>query len=204
MARLYDLYDAGFDPNAIEASVPRDPLPEDDYVLVVEKTELVANKGNTGYRLDITYKVEGGAHDGRKLFINYNVQHTSEQARQISLREFKSLIDATGVNPEAAFEDTDTLLYKPFLARVVLKQDTVKNGFGVREVKINPETGQPYPPRNSISAYKNLDGSVPSQPAPTPAPRAAAPAAAATGRPATPPTSARPAAPQAGNPFGRR
>jgi hypothetical protein len=204
MARLYDLYDAGFDPNAIEASVPREPLPEDDYVLVVEKTELVANKGNTGYRLDITYKVEGGAHDGRKLFINYNVQHTSEQARQISLREFKSLIDATGVNPEAAFEDTDTLLYKPFLARVILKPETIKNGFGEREAKINPATGQPYPPRNSISAYKSLDGSVPPQPAPTPAPRAAAPAAAAAGRPATPPTAARPAAPQAGNPFGRR
>ena len=197
MARLYDLYDAGFDPNSIEASVSREPLPEDDYVLVVEKTELVANKGNTGYRLDITYKVEGGAYDGRKLFINYNVQHTNEQARQISLREFKSLIDATGVNPEAAFEDTDTLLYKPFIGRVVLRQDTVKNGFGVREVKLNPETGQPYPPRNAISAYKSLDGSAQPHQAPAQAP---------VSRPAAPPVAAagRPAEPQAGNPFGRR
>jgi hypothetical protein len=200
MARLYDLYDAGFDPNAIEATVSRELLPEDDYVLVVEKTELVANRGNTGYRLDITYKVDGGAYDNRKIFINYNVQHSNEQARQISLRELKSLIDATGVNAEAAFEDTDTLLYKPFIGHVTVRQDTIKNGFGVREVKLNPETGKPYPPRNAISAYKPLDGAVPQAPAD------GIPPVQAGARPVPLQAQAagRPAAPQAGNPFGRR
>ena len=200
MARLYDLYDAGFDPNAIEASAPRDPLPEDDYILMAESAELNANRANTGYRLDIAFKVEGGSYDGRKLFMTYNVQNQNEMARQIALREFKALIDATGVDPATAFEDTDTLLYKPFIGHVTLKQDTIKNGFGQREVKINPDTGQPYPPRNSISAYKPLDGAVPQQ-APAQAPpvqaqaRPVPMAAQATGRPATP---------QAGNPFARR
>lgn len=196
MARLYDLYDTGFDPNSIEASAPREPLPEDDYILVAEKTELVANRSNTGMRLDVVFSVEDGQYKGRKLFLNYNVQNQNEQARQIALREFKSLIDATGVDPATAFEDTDTLLYKPFIGHVVLRQDTVKNAFGQREVKINPETGQPYPPRNSISAYKPLDGSMPqSAPPVQAAPRPVAPPVAAAGRPATP---------QAGNPFARR
>jgi hypothetical protein len=157
MARLIDLYDSGFDPNALEASAPREQLPEDDYLLAVEKTELVPNRSNTGMRLDVTFTVVSGLFEGRKLFVSYNVQNQNEQARQIALREFKALIDATGVDPNAAFEDTDVLLYKPFLGHVTLKQDTVKDGFGQRVVKLNPETGQPYPPRNAISSYKSAD-----------------------------------------------
>lgn len=202
MARLYDLYDNSFDPNAIEASAPREPLPEDDYMLAVEKTELVANRANTGMRLDVTFNVTAGPYENRKVFMTYNVQHANEQARQIALRDFKALIDATGVDPATAFEDTDTLLYKPFMGRVVLRHDTVKNAFGQREMKLNPETGQPYPPRNSITSYKPVDAFSAPPVSVNPPPRPVI--SQVTTVPVANQAAARPAAPQAGNPFARR
>lgn len=199
MARLYDLYEAGFDPNSVEAQASRDPLPEGEYPLEVESTELVANRNNTGTRLDIMFNVlEGSEHAGRKLFMTYNVQHTNEQARQIGMSQLRALIDATGLSPDAVYDDTDALLRMPFIGNVVLRQDTVKNAFGQREVKINPETGLPYPPRNSIASYRSYENIVApparAQPTAPPQARPTAPVAAA-GRPATP---------QAGNPFARR
>jgi hypothetical protein len=199
MARLYDLYESGFDPNSVEAQVSRDPLPEGEYPMEVESTELVVNRNNTGTRLDVTFNIlDGSEHAGRKLFMTYNVQHENEQARQIGMSQLRALIDATGLNSDAVYEDSDVLLRMPFTGNVVLRQDTVKNAFGQREVKINPETGLPYPPRNSIASYRPYENSV------VP-PVRVQPPSTAQARPTSPVAAAgRPATPQAGNPFARR
>lgn len=203
MADLREILGSTFSLSDVEASAPRDPIPEGDYVLAVDRTEMTANRSNTGWRLDVTFRVEDGPHTGRLIFMSYNVSHPNEQAQNIALRDLKALVDATGLDPNLVEADTNTLCNVPFIGHVALRTDTVKDGFGQRVAKINPETGMPYPPRNSISGYKPIGGySAPVQPSSAP-PQTTVPQQA---RPAAMPSQAtgRPATPQAGNPFGRR
>lgn len=197
MANLREILGNGFNLSEVEASAPRDPIPEGDYLLVADKTEMVANRAGTGWRLDVTFRVEDGPHTGRLIFMSYNVSHPNEQAQNIALRDFKAIVDAVGVDPQYVEDDTDLICHKPFIGRVTLRNDTVKDAFGQRVAKINPETGMPYPPRNAVTSPKPVGGYTP------PEQPASAPPVMPQARPVQT-TAARPAAPQAGNPFGRR
>lgn len=205
MANLREILGNGFNLSEVEASAPRDPIPEGDYILTAEKTEMTANRAGNGWRLDVTFKVEDGPHTGRLIFMSYNVSHPNEQAQNIALRDFKAIVDAVGVDPQYVEDDTDMICHKPFFGHVTLRTDTVKDGFGQRVAKINPETGMPYPPRNAVTSPKPIGGfSAPATPQQA-APQASAPQQARPVQTTVAPASAvRPAAPQAGNPFGRR
>lgn len=148
-----------------------EPVPPGEYLLHVERTELVTTKDGTGILLKVTLAVASGPFEGRKLFPQFNVRNRSAQAQAIGIAEFKALCLACGVDYEVARRDTDALLFKPFRAMV-----------GFAKEQVNPATGQPYPPRNEVKRYIPA-GSA----APPPAP--AAPAAVAA--PAAPPAAAR-------------
>lgn len=205
MANLREILGSGFNLSEVEASAPRDPIPEGDYLLVADRTEMTANRAGNGWRLDITFRVEDGPHTGRLIFMSYNVSHPNEQAQNIALRDLKALVDATGVDAQMVEDDTDLLLHKPFIGHVTLRSDTVKDAFGQRVAKINPETGTPYPPRNAVSSYKPVGGyTAPAAPQQA-APQASIPQQATRVQTTVaPPSAVRPASPQAGNPFGRR
>lgn len=202
MARLIDLFDASFNPDEVEASRQMDPIPDGDYVMHVTKTELNLTKYNNGHRLDVEFTIIEGQHTDRKLFTSLNVRNANQQAEQIALRDLKALSDACGLDFNMVLDDSDNLLFQPFRGHVVYAQDMVKNALGTKEPKRNPETGQPYGPRNRITRFHSL-----SDASPAPAPQQAAPAAVArpAARPAQAPAATQRPAPQgATNPFGQR
>lgn len=165
-----------------------DPIPEGEYVLAATRMENKPNAKGTGTRLDILFSVQDGPLTGRGFFMSYNLNHENRQAQNIARDHFKKIVDATGVSYEAVQEDIQSILHQPFVADVVCKSDEVKNEYGQRVPKINPSTGKPYPPRNSFIACKPVGGYT-------------APPVNSAPRPAAPPSTARPAAPNSDNPW---
>lgn len=199
MARLIDLYDSNFDPNTVEASRSREPIPDGDYVMHVTKTELKPNNAGTGHRLDVEFTIIEGPCTDRIVFMTLNVVHPNQQAQNIALKDLKAIADACNIDFNMVLDDSDNLLFQPFRGRVVYTQDMVKNALGQKSPKIDDRTGTPYPPRNRVASFHSLNDAEPAPIPAAPAPRAAAPAA----RPAAAPA-ARPAAAGQTNPFGRR
>ena len=178
MADLSQYLDESFDDRAVAAStgVP-EPVPAGEYMLQVEKAELVTTKDNTGMMLKCELVVIQGEFEGRRIYPQFNVRNKSAQAQTIGIAELKALTLACGLDWEIVRNDTDALIYQPFRANI-----------GFEKEQINPTTGQPYPLRNRVLKY------IPAN--------AAAPAPAATPKaPTAPAASARPAAPQAGLPW---
>ena len=200
MARLIDLYDPSFNPDEVESARQAEPIPDGDYVLHVSKTELNETAARNGYRLDVEFTIIDGQHSERKLFASMNVQNPNQQAQQIALGELKRLSEACNVDFNAVLEDSDVLLFQPFMGHVAYMQDTQKNSLGQKEPKINPETGMPYPPRNRVTRFNSINGDE----APPP-PETKKPVAAAKTPPARPAIPGR-TAPPAGktNPFAGR
>lgn len=133
----------GIDDAAIEASTGRpDPLPVGQYQLQSDAFEIAQTKDGTGIMLKAEFSVAGGATEGRKVFVQYNIRNKNAQAQAIAIGEFKALCLACGVDYGIAKEETDHLLYKPFNAMV-----------GMEKQNVNPATGELYAPRNKISKY---------------------------------------------------
>ena len=175
-----------FDDSAIPAStgVP-EPVPEGEYMVQQEKSELVETKNKDGLILKVTLTVVQGQYEGRKIFPQFNIRNKNMQAQQIGIGEFKAMCLAAGVDYEQAKYDTSLLDYKPFRARV-----------GFDKQQINPTTGEPYPPKNRVMKFISADDQAPA-PAANAVP--AKPAVAAQARPA-----AAPATGQAGLPWQKK
>ena len=200
MARLIDLFESDFNSDNVESAWQWEPIPDGDYVMHVSKTEVNETKARNGYRLDVEFTIIDGQHSERKLGASMNVVNPNEQAQGIGRGELKRLSEACGADFNAVLEDTDLLLFQPFVGHVVYTQDMRKNSLGQKEPKINPETGMPYAPRNRVTRFSSVGSEAP------PAAPTTKPAAPTQNRPqAAQQPAPRPAA-VAGkaNPFGRK
>ena len=150
MADLLDYYDEGFDDSTVEASKGFDgsPLPPGEYVLQVEKNEVVPTKDQTGAILKLTYSVVEGEYENRKVFANFNIRNRSAQAQAIAIGELKALCLATGVDYEHVKRDTGLLEFMPF--RAMIGMEKAQEG---------------YAPRNKVTRYlpKGSVGQAPAQ-----------------------------------------
>jgi hypothetical protein len=165
-------------------------LPNGIYVMQVGASDVTPTKDGTGVIAKITMEViEPADYEGRKLFVNYNIENRNATAQQIGERQFASLCRAVGVTTP---DDTEELHNIAF---------TVKVGLG------KPSKDGQYPARAEVKRYYFPDeGEIPepgideNQPAPATAKPAndnkpaARPAAAA----------AQPAAKPAGRPWGAK
>jgi len=149
--------------NAAEHEDQRDdsPLPEGEYYLEVEKieTKQTANGQGVGAnaQFDVLGEKESGAHQGRKVFNWFNLQHSNDVAQKIGQAEFAALCKAVGV---LAPQDTDELIGGRFLAKIGLdKKDKDKNVI------------KKYMPIEDVPpATAPAPSPAPTQPAPAPAP----------------------------------
>lgn len=74
-------------------------LPNGDYELEIEASEVAATKDGTGTILKTTMVViRPEEYAKRKLFNNYNLENKSTQAQEIGQRQFASLCRAIGVS----------------------------------------------------------------------------------------------------------
>lgn len=146
------------------AEVPEDdrsfePLPAGDYTMQVIESEIKATKAGTGQQLVLTLEVMEGPLSNRRVWDRLNIQNQNPDAQRIAQRALADLCLAVGV---ASLRNSDELHFKPFTAKVAIRQD---------------KTGK-YGPSNSVR-YKAKGGAAPVRP--TAGSAASRPTAAAQG-----------------------
>ena len=161
MANLRSYMDESFDDKAVEPSKGSAgaAIPEGDYQLQIEKSEIKHTKAGTGVLMRFTMVVLQGPREGALIFTNMNIRNPNVQAQTIGIAELKALCAAIGVSYDAVKEDDIRLLYKPFMAHI-----------GFEKEQINDETGLPWPPRNRITRYIARDPKAPAVATPHAAP----------------------------------
>lgn len=168
-------YIGSFDANTVE---PADfsALPAGDYVVLISSSEWKDSKSGGQY-LALTLQVLEGAHAGRFLWHNLNLNHSNAQASEIAYRELSAICRAVG---RFQINDSEELYNIPLIVKVayVPPKDDGKGG--------------QWPEKNQIKQWRPMNG-VTAAPASTPAPAAKAPPAP----PKAPPTAKVPPAPKA-------
>lgn len=96
-----------------------DPLPEGDYLMIVESDGggMTPTKSGTGTRINFKLQVIAGDYKGRTMFWGINYANPNDTAQRIGRAELAMLSRACGKpNPQ----DTSELLNLPFMAHVVV------------------------------------------------------------------------------------
>ena len=145
-----------FSAQGIDTTSTFDAIPAGDYEGMVTASEMKSTKDGTGQYLELTLEIQGGQHQGKKLWDRLNLANKNPKAVEIAQKQLAQLCHATGVMQVA---DSQQLHNIPVVIKVSAKND--------------PERGM----QNEIKGYK-ARGTVQQQPAFNAAPRAAAPAAA--------------------------
>jgi len=148
------------------------PLPDGIYSVVMDDSQLKANKNNAGQHLAFRLQVIDGAHNGRLIWGNINVQNPNATAEKIGRGQLAAICKAVGImNPQDSAELHD----KPFKVKLGLRKDDATRN--------EPKAFFPIDYKSVEDAGDAAD--VPQPPAPAPRP-AAAPRAAPAARPAAP------------------
>jgi len=196
-----------FNAAAVAPSQPLDPVPGDDYQLMITDGEIKPTANGSGKRMVLEFTIADGPFKGRKIFDGLNVENASAQAQEIAQQQLSAICHATGV---IQLTDIQQLFNKVFTGKIGLdpkradKDDPSKiyearNTFkGARLAKdsvVTPASG--LPAGAALPAWAAKPGgtaapATPAAPASTKAPAApAAPAAAKA--PAAPPAPKPPA-----------
>lgn len=127
-----NLSDLNFDANQVEpeAQTGFEPVPEGDYIAMIAQSEKKTSKSGSDY-LSLRIEIDGPTHAGRLLFLNLNLWHPNEKARQISQANLSAICRAVNVLTPSSSEDLHDRLMK---IKVIVKKD--KNSDELRnEVK---------------------------------------------------------------------
>ena len=108
-----------------------DPIPIGQYKMQVIESKIEDTKSGSGQMLTLTLEVVEGQFANRRIWDRLNVRNDNPDAQRIAQRALADLCLAIGV---AQLRDTDELHFKPFMARVGIRQD---------------KTGQ-YGPQNTV------------------------------------------------------
>jgi hypothetical protein len=112
-------FNTGFDAAKVEPQ-SFEPLPEGEYIAIVEKAEEKLTKDKNGAFLNLRIKVVDGKFKNRTVFKNINLKNASATAQAIGLGELSALCRAVGVlQPRNAFE----LCNRPLKIKVRHKPD---------------------------------------------------------------------------------
>lgn len=117
-----------------------EPLPAGDYLMQVIESDIKPTKTG-GEQLVLTLEVIDGPFSNRRVWDRLNIKNQNADAQRIAQRALADLCLAVGVT---SLRQTETLHFKPFTGRLMIKAD---------------KTGQ-YGPSNSVR-YKAKGGAVP-------------------------------------------
>lgn len=147
-----------FDAAQVEPQQSFDVLPAGTYSAMITGSEMKPTKTG-GERLNLTFQIVEGEHQGRLVWQGLNLKNANQQAVDIAMRELSAICRAVGVlTPKSSEELHD----KPLRIKV----------------KVRPADGQ-YQASNEINGYEPLNGQATA--AVTPA--STKPAATATNTP---------------------
>lgn len=134
-----------------------EPLPAGWYTAIVNGAEIKNTKAGTGQYIAVRYDITGPTHQGRVVFGNLNIKNPNPKAEEIGRQQLGELMRAIGLT---TVQDTDQLIG------------------GQLSIKLDVRESEQYGASNDVKGYKS-NGAV--------APKAAAPAAAASNPKASPP-----------------
>ncbi len=123
-----------FDSSKHDDMASFDPIPEDEYLVQVTKSDVKATKAGTGKYINLEFTVMNGEYKGRKIFTNLNIVNPNPITVEIAQKELATLCRALG---KRVIQDTKELHGTPFLMKVRIKVDKKKV----------------YPPRNEPTGY---------------------------------------------------
>ena len=112
----------GFDANTVEP-VNFEPLPANNYSVVLTKSEFRDTKAKDGQYLELEFEVIEGEYKGRKIWDRLSLDHSNTTVVKIARGKLSSLCRACGVMTP---KDSTELHDLPVIAKVRLKkrQDT--------------------------------------------------------------------------------
>lgn len=127
-------------------------LPNGTYLLEMSASTAKEEISPRKFSLNTTVDVVEPEHlKGRKLFVNYNLEHPNAQAQEIGQRQFSCLLRALGMGE--APDDSDELHFITFTADIGMGKDSKEK---------NADGSPKYPARNEIKRYWYPDeGNVP-------------------------------------------
>lgn len=164
MASLQNVFQGGFDSNAVAPDEGRDfsPLPSGAYEVEIADSEVKDTKAGTGCYLALELTVIGPTGAGRKVWQNVTLKNASAEAESIGQAQLSALCRAVGI---PVLKDSDQLFQKVLRVRLGLEKG--KDG---------------HPDRNKVTAWEAM-GAAATPAASRPAANTAAPAAPAKAAP---------------------
>jgi hypothetical protein len=94
------------------------PIPEGVYNLVIEKSEISKTKANND-KLSLTFRVDDGEYERRKLFTNLNLENNNTAAVELAKKQLHALLILCGLKE---LEHPDDLIGQSLSAKVVVKK----------------------------------------------------------------------------------
>lgn len=128
-----------FDANNVDPNQAFEPVPNGDYRAHIVETDIKDTKDGGGKYAQLVWEILDGEYKGRKVWDRLNIVNRNETAQNIAQRSLSAICHATGV---LQLHDTNQLLHKPVMIRVVVKQD------------------KGYDPRNDVKKYTAVDGAA--------------------------------------------
>ena len=141
--------------NAAEVSTESQfsPVPNGDYPVIITESEMKPTKNGAGQYLQLVLEVIEGPYKGRKVWERLNLVNSNQTAVEIAQRSLSQICHAVG---HLQLQDSVELHNKPMMAKIVVRQ---QDG---------------YDDTNEVKEYSAYPGGAP---APTAAPKPAAPSA---------------------------
>jgi uncharacterized protein DUF669 len=115
-----------------------DLVPVGNYVAIITYAMVGNLKSGNGQSIRMTWQIQGGDYDGRKVWDQVILFHTSTEAMKFGRRKLKDIADACGVS--GPITDLTVLLDKPVSVYVKIEQD---------------KAGE-FPPKNRIGRVKPI------------------------------------------------
>ena len=141
MTETTSILETAFDtPNEKGSS---EPIPAGNYVASIFDASVGALKSGKGQGVKLTWEIEGGEYNGRRIYDLVIIAHENSDTMRIGRGKFKDIASACGITD--AITDLSVLCHKPVWVTVKIQED---------------ETGE-YPDKNRVTRVKPISAAKP-------------------------------------------
>ncbi len=165
----------GIDMQTVQPNAGFSALDKGKHVVIIYKSDFKPTSNGAGKKLEMHFKVNGGALNGREAMLNFNWENPSEVAVRIGQGQFRTICDAVGVFPQ----DTQQLHNIPFLLELDVSPDGKYNEFinayPLAQSNQAPQQYQPQPVAQPVYQQPTPVMQQPYQPQAQPQPQQFAP-----------------------------
>lgn len=148
MGNIAEVIGGKFNAADIEPAAPMDTLPAGTYVVEITAADVKPLKSGNGTGLQVEFTVIDGPYSKRRIWSNYNLQHSSPDAERIGRSQLAALCNAAGVGE---LDDASDLAARTLQIKTKVKR---QDGFADKAevVAYEPAAGAPAPAAKPAAA----------------------------------------------------